>query len=185
MPQCEICQKSFIFNNMMRRFCTERCRKKAEKARAHLRNAPEREAKARIKEAAFIAQVKAVLARPIRPTLADRLEALSIPEPNSGCRLWLGKLTSTGYGQIKVGGKKSRVHRIAYELAKGPIPAGRIICHHCDVPNCIEPDHLYAGTHQTNSDDKWRRGRWRDSEGWKGRLRVNGRWRRRGSSIST
>jgi hypothetical protein len=92
-------------------------------------------------------------------SLAERLEALSIPEPNSGCRLWLGGLNSRGYGHLRVNRKWRKAHQVAYELERGPIPPGKMICHTCDVQICIEGNHLYAGTAKTNHDDMVRRGR--------------------------
>jgi hypothetical protein len=90
------------------------------------------------------------------------LLALSIPEPNSGCRLWLGKIHQTsGYAQIWVDGRHRNASRVAYEVWKGPIPAGKMACHTCDMPECVEPAHLYAGTAQDNHDDMVRRGRYR------------------------
>ena len=173
MLYCELCKKSFP-DRGMKRFCTELCRKRAEKARARLRDGDgqaRREARLALMEARFLARVEAAKAKPARRRggarahrrrlLAERLEAFSMPEPNSGCRLWLGQLWPSGYGRIKVGGKLKRVHRAAYEEAKGPIPPGKIICHRCDVPICIEPNHLYAGTDQTNFDDMVRRGRYK------------------------
>lgn len=94
-----------------------------------------------------------------RRSLAERLDALSIPEPNSGCRLWLSRLTTRGYGQLRVDRHWRKAHQVAYELAKGPIPPGKMVCHTCDVQICIEGNHLYAGTAKTNSDDMFRRGR--------------------------
>ena len=165
MLKCEKCGEPF-FQRGVRRFCTERCRKWAEKARARLRTAPVRAA---IKEAQFIARMREVLARPLRPTLADRLEKYSIPEPNTGCRLWIGRLKQTRagveYGELKVGGRYRRAHRVAYEVAKGVIPAGALVCHRCDVGICIEPDHLYAGTARTNFDDMVKRGRYKPPPG--------------------
>lgn len=66
------------------------------------------------------------------------------------CLRWKGSRNWGGYGQISVGGRQQRVHRVAYELAKGPIPEGLEIDHLCRVRDCINPDHLEAVTHQEN-----------------------------------
>lgn len=75
------------------------------------------------------------------------------------CYEWQGALTYNGYGRIGVNGKVQRVHRVAYELAHGPIPEGIVVCHRCDNPRCCNPDHLFLGTTQENVDDKVRKNR--------------------------
>lgn len=87
------------------------------------------------------------------------LEAKTIPEPNSGCLIWLGTSTSAGYGQIIINGKKVYCHRLSWELTNGPIPRGLHVLHHCDNPPCCNPDHLFLGTDQDNTDDKVAKGR--------------------------
>ena len=91
--------------------------------------------------------------------LSERLEKHSIPEPNSGCVLWCGAVDGAGYGLVKVDGKCKRSHRAAYELAHGPIPEEMHVCHKCDVPSCINVDHLFLGSHTDNMRDKMRKGR--------------------------
>src|SRR5216684_4901521 len=85
----------------------------------------------------------------------DRLRVLfdrSIPEPNSGCWLWVNATTPAGYGQVKLpeNRKLSSVHRLSYEIVHGPIPAGLQIDHKCRVRCCINPNHLRAVTIKTN-----------------------------------
>lgn len=89
----------------------------------------------------------------------DRLMVNSIPEPNSGCWLWLGRLDKDGYGSIVINNKLQRAHRASYFLLKGPVPDGLIVRHTCDFPPCINPDHLLVGTHLDNTCDAFRRGR--------------------------
>jgi hypothetical protein len=81
--------------------------------------------------------------------VAERIEALSVPEPNSGCLIWLGT-ASNGYGKITVAGKVRWAHVVSYELAKGPVPDGLELDHLCRTPTCINPRHLEPVTHQTN-----------------------------------
>ena len=88
-----------------------------------------------------------------------RFEENYIPEPNSGCWLWLGTLHHDGYGQIRINGKLHRAHRLAYELFRGPIPDGLGMLHACDNRACVNPDHLYAGTNIENMRDMTSRGR--------------------------
>lgn len=94
-----------------------------------------------------------------RPTLAERLQKHSIPEPNSGCILWFGAATKEGYGRIGVGPRIELATHMALQLAGRPVPKGMFACHHCDVPACINPDHLYVGTRQQNINDMVARGR--------------------------
>lgn len=98
-------------------------------------------------------------------TLLQRLENMSIPEPNSGCFLWTGPVQDTGYPKITVNYRTRRATRVSYEVHKGPIPEGMCVCHKCDVKSCINPDHLFLGTHQDNMDDMVAKGRSRDRRG--------------------
>lgn len=91
-------------------------------------------------------------------TLSARLMASCIPIPEAGCWLWTAS-TAKGYGQIRIGGKSTSTHRAAYEAFKGPIPTGLHVCHRCDTPICINPDHLFLGTPRDNAQDKVAKGR--------------------------
>lgn len=84
---------------------------------------------------------------PVKP----RMERFSVPEPNSGCYLWLGALSTDGYAQISHNGRNRNAHIIAYELAKGPVPDGLQIDHLCRIRCCVNPDHLEAVTSQINN----------------------------------
>ena len=94
-------------------------------------------------------------ATPVRTRFARKY----IPEPNSGCWLWTDALDRDGYGRLQIDGKAVKAHRLAYELHCGPVPSGKMVCHKCDTPCCVNPDHLYAGDNQANMDDMVRRGR--------------------------
>jgi hypothetical protein len=82
-----------------------------------------------------------------------------VPEPNTGCWLWLRGLNSDGYACVRIEGKSHRVHRLVWEIFKGPIPPDRRVCHRCDVRSCVNPDHLFLGTDKDNYDDMVAKGR--------------------------
>jgi|ERR1700679_825960 len=80
-------------------------------------------------------------------TLAERIERLFIPEPNSGCWLWMGYVKPNGYGQIRIeqadGSWRTRhAHRVSYEEFFASIPEGAELDHLCRMRCCINPDHL-------------------------------------------
>lgn len=82
-----------------------------------------------------------------------------MPEPNTGCLLWLKGVDDWGYGTIKIDKKMKKAHRVAWALYNGEIPDGLKILHRCDTPPCINPNHLFLGTDQENNDDMVRKGR--------------------------
>lgn len=84
-------------------------------------------------------------------TLEERLAEKYIPEPNTGCFLWLGMLHKQGYGVIKIGKKNRLAHVVAYELEFGPVPLGFELDHViCSNPPCINPLHMKVATHREN-----------------------------------
>ena len=81
---------------------------------------------------------------------------------DNGCWNWQRRLVGKGYGTIGLGGKGAKqklVHRLSYEIHKGPIPEGMVVMHKCDNPRCVNPDHLDAGTQSQNIKDAFSRGR--------------------------
>jgi predicted XRE-type DNA-binding protein len=80
-------------------------------------------------------------------------------DPTTGCWLWSRYRYLTGYGTVWFDGKNQRAHRVLWELHNGPIPEGMCICHKCDTPGCVNPDHLFLGTHADNVHDRNAKGR--------------------------
>ena len=78
---------------------------------------------------------------------------------DTGCWEWHGVRNQRGYGQVSVTGQIRATHRVAWELTHGPIPPGMIVCHRCDNPPCVRPDHLFLGTHRDNTVDSMTKGR--------------------------
>lgn len=83
------------------------------------------------------------------------------------CWIWLAGKTGLGYGQYILNGKVLYAHRVSWMLKNGDIPKGLHVLHRCDNPKCVNPNHLYVGTHQQNMNDKKMRGR---NPGLKGEL---------------
>lgn len=101
---------------------------------------------------------ESVMSRPL-PPLAVRIENSIVRMPWSGCWLWTGSVGKLGYGIIKVDGTHANAHRVVWRQYRGDIPEGAILLHSCDIPGCVNPNHLAIGTFRDNSRDMVRKGR--------------------------
>ena len=112
--------------------------------------------------------VAATLTRPATDTTSWRLAMhpqstharfWSKVDKSGECWIWTAALNGAGYGVFRLKDHNSLAHRFAYECLVGPIPAGMQVCHHCDNPPCVRPEHLFVGTHQDNMADMHAKGR--------------------------
>ncbi len=96
--------------------------------------------------------------------------------PRDECWPWIAGCGANGYGEIGIGGRKEgkiAAHRAAWLLAYGPFPKTMHVLHKCDNHRCVNPDHLFLGTHQDNMADMLKKGRERRGLGWSARTHCS------------
>ena len=89
-----------------------------------------------------------------KDTIEQRLAAQTEIDPLSGCHIWQGRRNATGYPVVSLAGRQHFVHRLAWTLRYGTIREGMQLCHRCDEPRCINPDHHFVGSHEANMADR-------------------------------
>lgn len=95
----------------------------------------------------------------IRRGTSESRFLMKIRKEPTGCWSWIGARAVVGYGKFWYEGRLMEAHRAAFLLFRGEIPLGHHVCHTCDCPSCVNPEHLFTGTRSENMMDASRKGR--------------------------
>lgn len=93
-------------------------------------------------------------------------------EKTDGCWMWRAGKFPGGYGAIHTNGKTRKAHRVSWEIHFGPIGEGLFVCHRCDTPRCVNPEHLFLGTAADNNADRNSKGRQARGEKITAKMRI-------------
>lgn len=109
--------------------------------------------------------------------LIRKFEHYTMPITESGCLIWIGRLTANGYGFTELPGTAKVIssHRLAWKLFRGEIPSGLHVLHKCDIKCCVNPNHLFLGTQLDNMRDMINKGRFNVGNRLKGENNQNSR----------
>lgn len=108
----------------------------------------------------------------------------TISHMDSPCWIWSSCKDMNGYGRFNINRTTISAHRASWILHNGPIPHGLFICHRCDNPSCVNPSHLFLGTHADNMRDMQSKGRGVHPRGDKNGSRMHPQTRPRGDRHS-
>lgn len=96
----------------------------------------------------------------MKKSIEERFESKVMPIPECGCWIWMGTWKKNGYGGFAIDRNHTiGSHRVSWEIYHGPIPEGLCVLHKCDTKPCVNPVHLFLGTHGDNMEDRDKKGR--------------------------